>query len=77
MLIFVEEFASGLKVLAATGGNERMALATYSEMNGFTRKFGEVEETAMVLRAAAKVVERCRYGDIAQSHSLAVDASQC
>jgi death on curing protein len=38
-------------------GNERMALAamvTYLEMNGFTWNCGEVEETAMVLRAAAK-----------------------
>ncbi len=37
-------------------GNERMALAamvTYLEMNGFTWTCGEVEETAMVLRAAA------------------------
>ena len=38
-------------------GNERMALAamlTYLEMNGFTWNCGEVEETAMVLRASAK-----------------------
>ena len=38
-------------------GNERLALAamvTYLEMNGFTWNCGEVEETAMVLRAAAK-----------------------
>ncbi len=38
-------------------GNKRMALAamvTYLEMNGFTWNCGEVEETAMVLRAAAK-----------------------
>ena len=38
-------------------GNKRMALAamlTYLEMNGFTWNSGEVEETAMVLRAAAK-----------------------
>jgi death on curing protein len=38
-------------------GNERMALAamvTYLEMNGFTWNCGEVEETAMVQRAAAK-----------------------
>jgi death-on-curing protein len=38
-------------------GNKRMALAamvTYLEMNGFTWKCGEVEETVMVLRAAAK-----------------------
>jgi len=38
-------------------GNERMALAamvTYLEMNGFTWKCGEVEETAMLLRASAK-----------------------
>ena len=37
-------------------GNKRMTLAamvTYLEMNGFTWKCGEVEETAMVLRAAA------------------------
>jgi prophage maintenance system killer protein len=57
MLIFVEAFASGLKVLAAARGNERMALAavvTYLEMNGLTWKCCEVEETAMVLRAAAK-----------------------
>ena len=38
-------------------GNKRMALAamvTYLEMNGFTWTCGEVEETAMVLRAAAR-----------------------
>jgi death-on-curing protein len=38
-------------------GNRKMALAamvTYLEMNGLTWKCGEVEETAMVLRAAAK-----------------------
>ena len=38
-------------------GNKRMALAamvTYLEMNGLTWNCGEVEETAMVLRAAAK-----------------------
>ncbi|HEY4934610.1 MAG TPA: Fic family protein [Terriglobales bacterium] len=38
-------------------GNKRMALAamvTYLEMNGLTWKCGEVEETVMVLRAAAK-----------------------
>ena len=38
-------------------GNKRMALAamvTCLEMNGFTWNCGEVEETAMVLRAAAK-----------------------
>ncbi len=38
-------------------GNKRMALAamvTFLEMNGFTWKCGEVEETVMVLRAAAK-----------------------
>jgi death-on-curing protein len=38
-------------------GNKRMALAamvTFLEMNGFTWNCGEVEETAMVLRAAAK-----------------------
>jgi death-on-curing protein len=38
-------------------GNKRMALAamvTYLEMNGFSWNCGEVEETAMVLRAAAK-----------------------
>jgi death-on-curing protein len=38
-------------------GNKRMALAamvTYLEMNGFTWKCSEVEETVMVLRAAAK-----------------------
>ena len=38
-------------------GNERMALAamvTHLEMNGFTWKCGQVEETAMVLRASAK-----------------------
>ena len=38
-------------------GNERVALAamvTYLAMNGFTWNCGEVEETAMVLRAAAK-----------------------
>ena len=29
-------------------------MVTYLEMNGFTWKCGEVEETAMVLRAAAK-----------------------
>ena len=29
------------------------AMVTYLEMNGFTWKCGEVEETAMVLRAAA------------------------
>jgi death-on-curing protein len=37
-------------------GNKRMALAatvTYLEMNGLTWKCGEVEETVMVLRAAA------------------------
>jgi death-on-curing protein len=37
-------------------GNTRVALAamvTYLEMNGFTWKCGEVEETAMLLRAAA------------------------
>jgi death-on-curing protein len=37
-------------------GNERMALAaivTYLEMNGFTWKCDEVEETAMVLQAGA------------------------
>ena len=37
-------------------GNKRMALAamvTYLEMNGFTWNCGEVEETAMVLRASA------------------------
>ena len=37
-------------------GNKRMALAatvTYLEMNGLTWECGEVEETAMVLRAAA------------------------
>jgi death-on-curing protein len=38
-------------------GNKRMALAamvTYLEMNGLTWKCSEVEETVMVLRAAAK-----------------------
>ena len=38
-------------------GNKRMALAamvTYLEMNRLTWKCGEVEETAMLLRAAAK-----------------------
>jgi prophage maintenance system killer protein len=38
-------------------GNKRMALAamvTCLEMNGLTWKCGEVEETVMVLRAAAK-----------------------
>ena len=38
-------------------GNKRMALAamvTFLEMNGFTWNCGEVEETAMVQRAAAK-----------------------
>ena len=38
-------------------GNKRMALAemvTYLEMNGLTWNCGEVEETAMLLRAAAK-----------------------
>jgi death on curing protein len=42
-------------------GNERMALAamvTYLEMNGFTWNCGEVEETAMVLRAAAKEMKQ-------------------
>ena len=37
-------------------GMKRMALAammTYSEMNGFNWKCGEVEETATVLQAAA------------------------
>ena len=37
-------------------GNKRMALAamvTYLEMNGLTWECGEVEETVMVLRAAA------------------------
>jgi len=37
-------------------GNKRMALAamaTFLEMSGFTWTCGEVEETAMVLRAAA------------------------
>ena len=29
------------------------AMVTYLEMNGFTWKCGEVEETAMVLRSAA------------------------
>ncbi len=41
-------------------GNERMALAamvTYLEMNGFTWNCGEVEETAMVQRAAAKEIK--------------------
>ena len=41
-------------------GNKRMALAamvTYLEMNGFTWNCGEVEETAMVLRAAAKEMQ--------------------
>ncbi|HEY4933651.1 MAG TPA: Fic family protein [Terriglobales bacterium] len=38
-------------------GNKRVALAamvTYLEMNGLAWKCGEVEETVMVLRAAAK-----------------------
>ncbi len=41
-------------------GNERMALAamvTYLEMNGFTWNCGEVEETAIVQRAAAKEIK--------------------
>ena len=41
-------------------GNKRMALAamvTFLEMNGFTWKCDEVEETAMVLRAAAKEIK--------------------
>ena len=40
-------------------GTERVALAamvTYLEMNGFTWNCGEVEETVMVLRAAAKQI---------------------
>jgi death on curing protein len=41
-------------------GNKRMALAamvTYLEMNGLRWNCGEVEETAMVLRAAAKEIQ--------------------
>jgi death-on-curing protein len=41
-------------------GNKRMALAamvTYLGMNGFTWKCGEVEETAMMLRASAKEMQ--------------------
>ena len=46
-----------LKIRPFAEGNERVALAamvTYLEMNGMTWKCGEVEETAMVLRAAEK-----------------------
>ena len=41
-------------------GNERMALAamvTYLERNGLTWKRGELEETASVLRVAAKGIK--------------------
>ena len=41
-------------------GNKRMALAamvTYLEMNDFMWKCGEVEESAMVLRASAKEIK--------------------
>jgi death-on-curing protein len=45
-------------------GNESVALAamvTYLEMNGFTWNCGEVEETAMVLRAAAKEMKESEW----------------
>ena len=45
-------------------GNKRMALAamvTYLEMNGLAWKCGEVEETAMVLRAAAGEMQEAEW----------------
>jgi death-on-curing protein len=45
-------------------GNESVALAamvTYLEMNGFTWNCGEVEETAMVLRASAKGMKEAEW----------------
>jgi len=45
-------------------GNERVALAamvTYLEMNGFTWNCGEVEETGMVLRAAAAKMKEAEW----------------
>ena len=38
-----------------------MALAAYLERNGFTWNCGEVEETAMVLRAAAGHVKETEW----------------
>jgi len=45
-------------------GTERVALAamvTYLEMNGFTWNCGEVEETGMVLRAAAAKMKEAEW----------------